>query len=154
MAYLRRLAMERWLEGWSVTEIAAWVGVQVQSVRRWCRAFRHRGWSALDPAPVPGRPPKLAPEQRRKVLSWIDQRPEDFGFVGFRWTARRIAWLIAEAWGIRFHPRYLNAWLAEHGISPQRPERAKRERDPVAVARWLRYDWPRIKKTPGGGALP
>lgn len=36
---------------------------------------------------------------------------------------------------------------AEAGV-PQKPERQSRERDAKAVQRWIRTDWPRIKKSP------
>ncbi len=123
------------------------VGVDPRSVRRWWRAFREHGWAGLESTPHPGRRPYLDPEQAREVLIWLEQRPEDFGFTGSRWTAPRIAWLIADRWGIQFNRRYLNAWLAQHEISPQRPQRRPREKDPVAIAHWLEHDWPRIKKT-------
>jgi transposase len=32
------------------------------------------------------------------------------------------------------------------GWSLQRPERQARERDEEAIARWVAYEWPRIKK--------
>jgi hypothetical protein len=35
------------------------------------------------------------------------------------------------------------AWL-----EPARPERKARERDEEAIARWVAYEWPRIKKGP------
>jgi transposase len=144
--------MQRLLEGWIPQDVAALLGVDPRSVRRWRQAFREHGWSGLEPREHPGRPAHLDDEQRREVLAWIDQRPEDFGFIGSRWTARRIAWLIADHWGIQFNRRYLNTWLAQQGISPQRPQRQAREKDPRAIARWLAQDWPRIKKKPAAKA--
>jgi transposase len=46
---------------------------------------------------------------------------------------------------VRFHPRYLNAWLKRRGITPQKPERQARQRDQAAVTHWLAHAWPRIQ---------
>jgi hypothetical protein len=34
----------------------------------------------------------------------------------------------------------------------QRPERRAKERDDEAIARWVAYEWPRIKKGPSKNA--
>lgn len=148
LAYVRRLAVTRFLQGQSPEDIAEFVGVRPRSVWRWIAAFRQAGWSGLEPLTVPGRPARLDARQQREVLSWIDRNAEDFAFVGSRWTARRIAWVIATRWGIRFNRRYLNAWLKRRAITPQKPASQPRQKDPQAIARWLQQDWPRIKKTP------
>jgi transposase len=84
------------------------------------------------------------------VLSWVGRDAREFGFLGFltpRWTAPRLAEAIGQELGVRFNHRYLNAWLARRRVTPQVPARPAREQDPDEVERWLRYRWPRIKKT-------
>lgn len=61
------------------------------------------------------------------------------------WSAPRVASLIQRKFGKKFHPHYLNQWLAERRITSQKPERQARERDDREVRRWLREEWPRIK---------
>jgi transposase len=138
------------LDGWEPQEVADVLGVNVSSVCRWVERFERAGRAGLEPAPVPGRPPKLTPRQAERVLSWVrDRRPQDLGFAadsGTHWTARRVAAVVAERFGVRFNHRYLNDWLGRHGISPQLPQRLPRERDEAAIARWLAYDWPAIKR--------
>jgi transposase len=63
-----------------------------------------------------------------------------------RWTAPRLAFLIERSFGIRLHPRYVNQWLTNHGVTPQIPERQPRERNQALIDAWTRYQWPRIKK--------
>jgi transposase len=148
---VRRLAVSRLQEGYDAPEVAEVLGVHRSSVYRWADAFGRDGWAGLGAAPVPGRPPKLTPSQADRVLSWVrDRRPQDLlGFAadsGTHWTARRVAAVVAGHFGVRFNHRYLNDWLGRHGISPQLPQRLPRERDEAAVARWLAYDWPAIKR--------
>jgi transposase len=150
LARLRRVGVERLLDGWERQEVAEALGVHVSSVCRWAEAFGRGGWAGLAPAPVRGRPQKLTGRQAERVLSWVrDRTPQDLGFSadsGSHWTARRLASVIRGRLGVAFNHRYLNDWLGRHGISPQLPQRVPRERDEAAIDRWVRHDWPAIKR--------
>src|ERR671937_137992 len=63
----------------------------------------------------------------RTVRWWLAAARED----------PRLAHLIQKRFGVHFHPRYVNAWLRQRGITPQKPQRQPRERDPEAIDRWL-----------------
>jgi transposase len=115
-------------------------------VGRWMRAYRQGGFEALRSRPRRGRPQKLTAEQTQIVLGWFRKRPTEFGFATDLWTARRVAHLIQRHFGVLLHPRYLSTWLSDRGITPQKPERQARERDPIRIEHWLRHDWPRILK--------
>jgi transposase len=144
----RRLAVDRVLEGYDPQEVADFLDVEARSVYRWLAAHHRSGERGLEAAEVPGRPPRLTRRQAKRVLGWLKRAPEKFGFPTPRWTAPRLALVIARELGIQFHPRYLNAWLREHHISPQIPTRQARERNPEAIQHWIRYQWPIIKKSP------
>ena len=146
----RRLAVQRVGEGRSPAEVAGFLGVHVRTVQGWVAAHRRAGDAGLAAKPQSGRPRKLAARQERTVLSWLSKSPLDFGFPTELWTAPRVAKLVKDRWGVKFHPRYLNEWLSARGITPQKPRAAARERDEAAIAAWRRRDWPRIKKRPGG----
>jgi transposase len=88
----------------------------------------------------------LDAEQEREVLSWFARSPTDFGFSTELWTAPRVAKLIKRTFGVKFHPRYVNRWLAQRRITPQKPRRRPRERDEAEIQRWIAEDWPRIKR--------
>jgi transposase len=144
---VRRLAVARVLDGGDAAEVADFLGVHVCSVHRWLERHHAGGDGALAAVPHPGPPPKLTPRQAGRVLSWVrDRSPRDFGFPTEHWTARRVAAVVERRLGVRFNHRYLNDWLARHGISPQLPQRVPRERDGAAIARWLAYEWPAIKR--------
>lgn len=153
-ALMRRLAIDEYLAGEAPAHIAEMFNVRERSVWRWLASFRQGGWEALEPREPPGRPRVLTDVHLEQIRTWLTLPPTDFGFVGQRWTAPRLARVMASAGGPLVHPNYLIRWLRRHGITPQRPQRVARERDPVAVARWLEQDWPRIKKTPGPGERP
>lgn len=142
----RRLAVDRVNAGYSQTEVAAFLGVEARSVRRWMKAYRQGGDEALAAKPRAGRPAHLTPTQAHTVLGWFGHSPTTFGFPTELWTAPRVASLIQERFGVRFNHRYLCAWLTQRGITPQKPERQARERDQARIDRWITDDWPRILK--------
>jgi transposase len=150
LARLRRIGIERLLEGWEPREVADALGVHVSSVGRWAEAYDREGWAGLAPAAVAGRPPKLSERQADRVTSWVrDHTPQQMGFAadaGTHWTARRLAAVVRRRLGVAFNHRYLNDWLRRHGITPQLPQRVARERDDAAIAYWIRRDWPAIKR--------
>ena len=142
--------MDRVPDGWSSAEVAEFLGVSLASVKRWLARHRAGGDAALAAVPHPGPPPKLTPRRAERVLCRVrERRPRDMGFAadsGSHWTARRVAAVVERRFGVRFNHRYLNDWLSRRGISPQLPQRVPRERDEAAIVRWLRYDWPAIKR--------
>jgi transposase len=147
----RRLAVRRVLSGYTQKDVAAFLGVHPRTVQRWMKLYREHGMRGLKARPASGRPPKLTPQQEREVLKWFRQSPTKFGFRTELWTAPRVAELILRKFRKKFHPRYLNQWLAQRRITPQKPSRQARERNEREIRRWLREEWPRIKKVRGVG---
>lgn len=152
LVYRRRLAVERVSEGYSTQEVADFLEIDPSTVRRWLAAFREHGDPGLVVKPVSGRPRKLTPTQEKIALRWLTESPMHHGFETELWTAARLGQLIQEEFGIGLNPRYLSTWLRDRGLTPQKPQRVARERDPRLIAAWLDSDWPRIKKRPGGRA--
>lgn len=142
LANRRRLAVQRVRDGYSVTAVAAFLGVNERSVFRWLAAARDYGDRAgLNPKPHIGPKPRLDIEQQCRVVDWLDEPPSRHGFVTQLWTAPRIALLIERHFGVGYHPRYLNQWLKLRGVRPLKPSRRAREQDPEKVSQWLTYDW-------------
>lgn len=141
----RLFAIQRLTDGYTVCEVADFLGVQVRTVFAWKAAYKKRGLPGLKAKPPPGPPRKLTVRRERTVLTWFLQSPRSFGFATDLWTARRVAEVIRRKWGVEFNPRYLNGWLADRGITPQKPQRVAREADPAAIERWRTHDWPRLQ---------
>jgi transposase len=115
------------------------------------QAYRELGMAGLKAKPHHGPKPKLSPAQERQVLRWFRRSPREFGFATELWSASRVTQVIHRKFRKTFHPHYINQWLAERRITSQKPERQARERNEREVRRWLREEWPRIKKSPGVG---
>jgi transposase len=101
----RRLAIQRVQDGWLQKDVAAFLGVTERTLSRWMAAYRHQGDEGLVARPHPGPAPRLTPDQEQEVLSWLAQKPSAFGFVTDLWTAPRLAHLIEQRLGVRYHPK-------------------------------------------------
>jgi transposase len=142
----RRLAVTRVGEGWSPADTAAFLGVHVETVRKWVRKHKAGGDDGLAGTPHPGRKPLLTPEQEAESLGWLTQKPTAFGFRTDLWTATRVAQLIEEKFGVTFHPNYSREWLTKRRHAPQKPARRAKQRNPVAIASWLADEYPAAQK--------
>jgi transposase len=58
----------------------------------------------------------------------------------------RAAAVIAQTFGVRYHPTHVWRILGGEGWSCQKPERRARECDEPAIQRWRQARWPPIKK--------
>ena len=63
--------------------------------------------------------------------------------------------LIRRRFGVRPAVRTMGTYLARRGFTAQKPPRRAYERDPAAVRRWLRRDYPAIaaRAKAEGGAI-
>ena len=144
----RRLAVRRVGDGWSQKDVAAFLGVHPVTVGKWVARHRDKGDAGLAAKPTPGRPRFLTPEQEATALGWLADPPTKHGFRTDLWTARRVAHLIGERFGVRFHPHHLREWLTGRKHTPRRPARPARQRDPEAAGRWAAGDGPAAQKKP------
>ena len=118
----RRLAVRTVSEGWSAADVADFLGVHVETVRKWARAHR-AGGDALAGTPHPGRKPFLTPEQEAEAVGGRARKPTEFGFRTDLWTAARVAQLMRERFGAAYHQNYLREWPTRRRHTPQKPAR-------------------------------
>src|SRR4051812_34309904 len=142
----RLLAVQRVLEGNAIEEVAGFLGVHRTSASRWVAAFRTRGTPGLAVRPATGRPPKLTHTQGKVIRRRLADKPTDHGFPTDLWTGPRVAHMIRQEFGVAINPKYMTVRLRRRGLTPQKPRRVPRQRDPDVIAAWLAADWPRIKK--------
>lgn len=70
------------------------------------------------------------------------------GFPTDLWTCPRVPTLIRREFGVRYHVDHVRRLLRALGWTPQKPKQQAREPDEAAIRRWVRVEWPRIKKEP------
>jgi transposase len=137
-------------EGFTPVEVARRVGVDRRSVRRWRAAHDGAGRKGLAARPATGRPRKLGERARQRLERLLLRGPEACGFPTDLWTCPRIAQVIRREFNVDYHVDHVSRVLRSLGWSPQKPERRARERDELAIRRWVKAEWPRIKKKPDG----
>jgi len=149
----RRLrALELLGEGLLPSEVAKRIGVERRSVRRWKAAARVKGAEGVKARPASGRRPKLSAKDKRKLEALLLKGALAAGFGTDLWTCPRVAELIEQRFGVEYHVDHIGRLLHDLGWSPQKPARRALERDEDRIRRWVREDWQRVKKTPGGAA--
>lgn len=147
LEHRRIRAVELLRRGHAPVEVAHMVGVDRRSVRRWNAIFRKKGAKALQARPAPGRPPILDVKARRQVERILLKGAAAAGFSTDLWTCPRVAQVIANRFGVSYHVDHVGRFLHGLGWSPQKPERRAVERDEGEIRRWIKEDWPRVKKT-------
>ena len=129
-------------QGWSRHDIAEALGVSPVSVSRWFARARDGGPEALRAHPSPGRPPKLSAAQKRLIPVFLWHGAEAYGFRGEVWTCARIAQVIEEEFGVRYHKGHIGKLLRELRWTPQVPIRRAIQRDEGAIQQWRDEVWP------------
>jgi transposase len=133
-------------QGWSRQDIAEALGVSRMSVSRWLAHARDGGPDALRAHPSPGAPPKLSAAQKRLIPEFLWHGAEAYGFRGEVWTCARIAQVIEEEFGVRYHKGHVGKLLQELRWTPQVPVRRALQRDEQAIRRWREEVWPDLQR--------
>ncbi len=98
-----------------------------------------------------GPDPRLSEEQRQQLEEALVTGPLAAGYATDLWTLARIRRLIETRFGVSYHLSHV--WLLlRQDFSWHKPTVRAKERDEKAVTRWLKEDWPRIKRGRAAGA--
>jgi transposase len=133
-------------QGWARQDIAEALGVTSRSVGRWFARARDGGPESLCAHPSPGPPPKLSAGQKRLIPEFLWHGAEAYGFRGEVWTCARIAQVIEEEFGVRYHKGHVGKLLRELRWTPQLPIRRALQRDEEAIRRWRDEVWPELRR--------
>lgn len=147
----RRLEAGRlFRQGVHPAEVARRLGVSRQSATIWHHSWQESGTKGLRKAERTGRPSKLTEAELRQVEKALLKGPLAHGFSTDLWTLDRVAMVITRVTGVTYHPGHVWRLLRQLGWSLQKPARQAIERDEQEVQRWVREEWPRIKKPLAG----
>lgn len=151
----RRFRAARLLEkGVAQAEVARRVGVHRQSVSRWAAALQSQGTKGLQKAGRAGRKARLSSEDLANLERRLKAGPQAWGYPTALWTSQRVAHLIEEQTGIRYHPDHVCRILAKLRWSCQRPVGRALERNEKKITHWKKKRWPEIKKKPSAKGAP
>src|SRR4051794_14077993 len=104
-------------------------------VRKVIHEFNARGFAALDPDYRGGRPKKITPEQRDRVVAVARARPDTQGVALTRWSIAKLARYLAEQQIAELSPTAVRGLLNHAGLSFQRTRSWKSSPDPEFAAK-------------------
>jgi transposase len=128
--------------------IAAQVGLSATGVLDICKRYAEQGAAGLKTGPrgpERGHGRVLSPEQEAEAGDLIRRHtPDALGLPFALWSRAAVRELIWQRFGVRLAVRTMGTYLARWGFTAQKPLRRAYERDPAAVRRWLRRDYPAL----------
>ena len=144
---IRKMAVRRVREGERPSAVIRAYGLCRTTIYKWLRAARHGGEAALASRKATGRPNKLSHRQKQQVRRWIcGKDPRQYGFDFGLWTRKIVAELIRRKMKSALSITSVGRLLAELDITPQKPLRRAYERDPAAIEKWKRAEYPTLQK--------
>lgn len=144
---IRIMAVRRVKEGERPSQVIKSYGLCRTTIYKWLRAVAGRGEAGVAARKASGPPCKLTPRQKQQVRRWIcGKDPRQYGFDFGLWTRKIVAALIRQQMDISLGVTAVGRMLAELGITPQKPLRRAYERDPAAIERWQREEYPALRK--------
>ena len=141
---LRALHLKQ--QGWYQRDIAEALDVAEETVSRWLARARTGGLQALRSQPRPGRPPALTSAQKRLIPEFLWHGAEAYGFRGDVWTCARVARVIEEEVGVRYHKNHVSRLLKQLQWTPQAPVRRAIQRQEEAIRHWRAQVWPELQQ--------
>jgi transposase len=135
-------------KGWQQKDIAVALGGSSGAVSQWLKRGREGGIEALNAHPPTGMAPRLSAAHRAQIPALLAKGAEAYGFRGDVWTASRVAKVIEQTFGVRYHRDHVGRLLREAGWSRQHPIERASQRNEEAIKQWSEQRWPAIKKKP------
>jgi transposase len=144
---LRTRAVSSVQAGESPEAVARALGISRGALYGWLAKYRGGGWDALDAKKRGGRPAKLDGKAMRWIYATVTMKnPLQLKFTFALWTARMIGELIRNRFGVTLSKASVCRLLTQLGLTPQRPVWRAYQQRPEAVERWLRVEYPRIRR--------
>jgi transposase len=133
-------------QGMRQSEAVRTFGVGRTSLHNWLKAHRANGASALRSKPR-GRPrvSRLKGHQAATAVRLITDRcPDQLKMPFALWTREAVQQLLAERFDLDISVWTVGRYLKRWGLTPQKPLRRAYERNPEAVDRWVKQEYPAI----------
>lgn len=152
MAKRRLQAVKLFQQDLPNAEVARRLGVHRHSVGVWRGRWERQGPAGLASKGAAGPKCRLTTAQEDLIAQKVLDGAVAAGHSTEVWTLPRLARLIQDECGVRYHPGHVWHLLDRLGFSCQQPSRRAIERNEPVIRRWQRHRWPALKKSPAGRA--
>jgi transposase len=119
-------------------------GLSPACIYGWQKALLLRGLDSLVYGHGGGRPPKLSPKQKQRLVELIEAGPLVVGCETACWTSVLIRVLIWREFGVLYNCQYVCTLLHNLGFSFQKARFVSDHLDAARRQHWLQQEWPRI----------
>jgi transposase len=119
-------------------------GLSPSCLYHWRQAFLLRGMDSLVYRYGGGRPEKLPPTQRTRLVAWIEAGPRVVGLETACWNSALIRVLIGREFGVLYNRHDVCTWLHNLGFSFQKARFVSEHLDAAKRLAWLQDQWPAI----------
>ena len=119
-------------------------GLSPSCLYAWQKAFLLRGMDSLVYRHSGGRPEKLTPRQKKRLVELIEAGPMVVGFETACWNSVLIRVLIWREFGVLFNRHYVCTLLHNMGFSFQKARFVSDHLDAAKRLAWLQDKWPAI----------
>jgi len=122
-------------------------GLSPACIYGWQKAFLLHSMYSLVYHHSGGRPPKLTPSQKKRLLELLDAGPRVVGCETACWNSVMIRVLIWREFGVLYNRHYVCTLLHNLGFSFQKARFVSDHLDVARRQAWLTADWPKILRT-------
>jgi len=119
-------------------------GLSPSCLYAWQQAFLLRGMDSLVYRHSGGRPPKLTPRQKKRLVELIEAGPLVVGCETACWNSVLIRVLIWREFGVLYNRHYVCTLLHNLGFSFQKARFVSDHLDAAKRLAWLEEQWPAI----------
>jgi transposase len=136
------------IEGHTTGQIAKLLKVDRTTVPLWINNWNQFGKDGLLEGYRCGRKSLLEEEHLEKLADILESGPVAYGLNTGVWTSIIITSVIEDEFKVQYHPGHVRKLLKKLGFSVQRPTIKLVNADLKKQNKWIRYTYPRLKKTP------
>lgn len=122
---IRLQAIDLFLNGILILQIALHLEVSVQSVYLWIRTFKAHGRDGLRPKPQKGNPKSFFKVRIPEIREILNRTPQTMGFDKKQWDGPAIVQMLKRRWLIEIHPKYVYRWLDRNGLKDTLDRKSK-----------------------------
>lgn len=148
--YLRQQAIRLREQGKRCIDIAAYLGVDRNTVAQWWQQYQQCGESALKQrtrGAKYGEWRTLSPREEETVQRLMrEHSPDGLEIDSALWTRQAVQELIVTECGIKMPIRTVGEYLKRWGFTPQKPLRRAYEQEEKVVETWLKSEYPIIQQ--------
>lgn len=121
-------------EGRRRGQIARDLCVAPRTIQRWLNGWVERKEASLEPAPPPGKAPRIAASLAGQVRQWVIDGPAACGLKFANWTHQTLAGQVGRKLGIKIRRSAMGVFCRRHDIRPYRPTYRYLRGDPMKQA--------------------